>query len=87
MGLTTAAQADEAVASWCRDWVADLFGPLVASEFVATRRRLTQPFAAANEVQVQEGRWRYRVEDALRGRPDLAEALLDRIAATRARLG
>ncbi|MBX6750836.1 MAG: hypothetical protein IRY85_14385 [Micromonosporaceae bacterium] len=87
LALVEAARADDATASWCRDWVADLLGVTQASAFLATRRRLTDAAAAASEVQVQEGLWRVRIQDALAARPDLAEPLLDRVAETRARLG
>jgi len=84
--LVRAAQADDATASWCRDWVAELLGADSAAAFLATRRRLGDGTAAGNEVQVQEGLWRVRIQDALSLRPDLAEPLLDRVADTRARL-
>lgn len=86
LALIRAARADDATASWCRDWVAELLGPDGATAFLATRRRVLDPTAAANEVQVQEGLWRVRLEDALRVRSDLAEALLERVADTRIRL-
>ena len=86
LALVRAARADDAVVSWCRDWVAHVLGPIDASAFLATRRRLADPAAALNEVQVQEGLWRVRIEDALRVFPDLAEPLLDRIADTRVRI-
>jgi len=87
LALVDAARADDATAAWCRDWVADLLGVTHASAFLTTRQRLLDAAAAANEVQVQEGLWRVRVQDALAARPDLAEPLLDRIDETRSRLG
>lgn len=87
LAIVGAAQADDATASQCRGWVADLLGAGHAADFLTTRRRLRDAAAAANEVQVQEGLWRVRIQDALAARPDLAEPLLDRIAETRTRLG
>jgi hypothetical protein len=84
--LVKAARADDATATWCRDWIAELLGAERAADFLTTRHRLADAGAAVNEVQVQEGLWRVRIQDALAGRPDLAEPLLDRIAQTRVRL-
>jgi hypothetical protein len=86
LAVVRAAQADDPTASWCRDWIADLLGPEPAAAFLATRRRLWDASRALNEVRVQEGVWRVRIQDALSTRPDLAEPLLDRVARTRARL-
>lgn len=86
MVLTQAAGAESPVASWCRDWVAALLGPVAASTFLATRRRLVDPASAPSEAHLQAGLWRVRIEDVLRDRPELAVPLLDRVADTRSRL-
>jgi hypothetical protein len=87
--LTWAAMADAATYSWCRDWVAALFGPELAAALAATRRQLTDPTTTPSAVQVQQvqqGLWRVRVEDALRRSPDLADELAARISDTRFRI-
>lgn len=85
--LVRAARTDDATVSWCRDWVADLLGTESGAAFLATRHRLQDATAAVNEVQVQEGLWRVRVQDALATRPDLAEPLLARVIQTQDRVG
>jgi len=83
--LTAAAQAGDATYRWCRDRVAAVLGAGAASALEATRRRLTDLAVGPNEVHVQRGLWRVRLEDALRNSPGLGNDLADLIADVAAR--
>lgn len=64
-------------------WDAALLGPEFAAELNLTRVRLGEdPFTA----NVEAGKWRVRLEDVLRARPDLAEPLHRLAAEARSRL-
>jgi hypothetical protein len=56
-------------------------------ELANTRRRLLTAWAETlgdrHVADIELGRWRVRLEDLLRNRPDLVGAVLDLIAATR----
>ncbi len=84
--LTLAAKADESTYAWCSNWVEAVLGPSIARALASTRRRLADPTLPPSEQQVQEGLWRVRLEDALRGRPGIAGELLTQTTETRSRL-
>ncbi|MEU7978582.1 hypothetical protein AB0B63_08640 [Micromonospora sp. NPDC049081] len=74
--LIVASVPDDELFDWLRAELGELLGPDHAGSLQDTRRRLlpwarTTPEAAA----VEAGRWRVRLEDLLRTRPETAEPL------------
>jgi hypothetical protein len=73
LAVTVAARGDDATFAWCRGRLAAALGSMTAAAFDATRHRLADPSAAPNELQIQAGVWRVRLDDALRNNPAVAK--------------
>lgn len=72
--LVTAAQADDAHFAWFSEELAAVLGPAWRRMLLDTRAHLTA--ARRPDVRsVEAGKWRFRLEDALRTRPEATEAL------------
>ncbi|WBB70627.1 hypothetical protein [Micromonospora sp. WMMD812] len=65
---------DEDLFTWLSAEVGELLGPADRAALGETRERLR---AATDQLPglLEAGRWRVRLEDVLRGRPELAEPL------------
>ncbi|MCI4064592.1 hypothetical protein MRQ36_19220 [Micromonospora sp. R77] len=70
--LVVDAVRDEDVFRWFSAAVGDLLGPTVEDALEVTRHRLLW---AEHQASIEAGRWRVRLEDALRDRPEVAGEL------------
>ncbi|MFC4145685.1 hypothetical protein ACFO0M_05425 [Micromonospora mangrovi] len=66
------AARDDEVFRWFSQRVGDLLGPTVEDALEFTRLRLRQ---GDHHAPIEAGRWRVRLEDTLRDRPEVAEEL------------
>ncbi|MEU7961076.1 hypothetical protein [Micromonospora humida] len=74
--LIVASVPDDELFDWLRTELGALLGPDHAGSLQDTRQRL-QPWARTtpDAAAVEAGRWRVRLEDLLRTRPEIAEPL------------
>jgi hypothetical protein len=70
---------------WMCDRVEELFGPEYANALLQSLMKL-QHSTRLDIRQVELGTWRVRLEDALRGRPELAERLHAVVTEARTRI-
>ncbi|BCJ75669.1 hypothetical protein CS0771_52130 [Catellatospora sp. IY07-71] len=83
--LVTAANADAELFGWFEAALAAVLGPSGRAQLAVTRDRLLRA-ERADVRSVEAGMWRVRLEEALRTRPDTAEALRELTLAARVRL-
>ncbi|MFJ6195467.1 hypothetical protein [Micromonospora sp. NPDC092111] len=72
--LIVAAVPDDDLFAWLCAEVGELLGPGYEDSLRDTHRRLRPPVAPDN-AQLEAGRWRVRLEELLRSRPEIAEPL------------
>ncbi|MFJ1539415.1 hypothetical protein ACIODS_12800 [Micromonospora chalcea] len=77
-----AAIHDEELFRWLRHELGALLGPATEAALDETRDRVRR--AGDARLPVETGVWRVRLEDSLRGRPDLAGELAGVVATVRA---
>lgn len=83
--LVDVSVADAGLFAWYCDQVAVLLGPTYRRELLATRKELTTS-PRLNARDIEGGKWRVRLEDVLRTRPDVVEGLHQLTLAARVRL-
>lgn len=72
--LVGVAGGDAGLFAWYADQLAALLGPSCRRELSVTRKELTTA-PRDNTRDVEAGKWRARLEDVLRTRPDVTESL------------
>ncbi|MBQ1042585.1 MULTISPECIES: hypothetical protein [unclassified Micromonospora] len=77
-----AAVHDEELFRWLYRVLGDLLGPATWAALDETRDRVRR--AGDARLSIETGVWRARLEDSLRGRPDLAGELAGVVATVRA---
>ncbi|WP_246157753.1 hypothetical protein [Catellatospora sichuanensis] len=77
--------ADAGLFAWYGDQLAVLLGPSYRRELLATRNEVVSS-PRVNARDVEGGKWRVRLEDVLRARPDVAESLHQLTLSARVRL-
>jgi hypothetical protein len=83
--LVTASGTDDDSYAWFAGELAAALGPSCLDELAATRDRLLHS-ERADARSIEAGKWRVRLEDVLRSRPELAEGLQRLALSARARL-
>ncbi|MEV0457727.1 hypothetical protein [Catellatospora methionotrophica] len=83
--LTGVSLADTGLFAWYCDQLGTLLGPSYRRDLLATRKELTTS-PRLNARDVEGGKWRVRLEDALRTRPEVAEGLYQLTMSARVRL-
>ncbi|MER7994300.1 hypothetical protein ACGFLT_03370 [Micromonospora chalcea] len=73
---------DEELFRWLYRVLGDLLGPATWAALDETRDRVR--WSGDDRIPVETGVWRVRLEDSLRGRPDLADELAGIVATARA---
>ncbi|MEU8005525.1 hypothetical protein AB0B66_30580 [Catellatospora sp. NPDC049111] len=72
--LVDVAGGEAGLFAWYAEQLVVMFGPSCRRELSATRKELTTS-PRANTRDVEGGKWRARIEDLLRTRPEVTESL------------
>ncbi|MEV4411304.1 hypothetical protein [Catellatospora sp. NPDC049609] len=83
--LVTAAGADHDSYAWFAAELAAAVGPSCLDDLLATREHLLRS-ERADARSIEAGKWRVRLEDMLRARPDLSASLHQLSLSARVRL-
>ena len=82
--LVDVSTADESAFAWYGEHLAALLGPSLRRDLLTTRHELLHA-KRDNTRNVEGGKWRVRLEDALRTRPEVAESLRELTLSARSR--